>query len=257
MIKILAESILNYKLWFAWAWNDILQRYRRSILGPFWITISSATVILCLGFIYSSMLNVPLENYIPWLGVGLILWYFFSSIIIEGTNLFTEHEGLMKEIRINYLIFIFRVLIRNVIILFHNMIIIACIILYFDIGLNFNILLFIPGIILCSISAFAVIGICGIICARYRDVSHIITNFTQLLFFLTPIIWKPNLIEGRKLLIVDFNPLFYFLNIVRNPLINLEVGLISWVVSLIITILLIVIFFIFFYLYRKKIVFWL
>src|SRR5665647_2124143 len=101
----LAEGMARWRLWFHLGWSDILQRYRRSVLGPFWLTASMAIMVLSLGVLYGELFKVKLSEFIPFICVGLIIWGFISSILIEGGSVFTAHELFIKQIRLPYTVY--------------------------------------------------------------------------------------------------------------------------------------------------------
>ena len=71
----------------------------------------------------------------------------------------------------------------------------------------------------------------GLVSARFRDVPQIVASVVQIAFFLTPIIWKPELLPERALLL-DLNPFFHFVEVVRAPLLGQMPGLTSWLATL-------------------------
>jgi ABC-type polysaccharide/polyol phosphate export permease len=58
------------ELWLSTGWYDIRKRYRRSLLGPFWITISLGAFIAGLSFIDMPLVGGNAENYLPYLAFG-------------------------------------------------------------------------------------------------------------------------------------------------------------------------------------------
>ena len=90
-------GLAMWRLWIRLGWNDILQRYRRSLLGPFWLTASMAIMVMMLGFVYSKIFAIPVAEFIPFLCVGLLVWAFISTIITEAGTLFTGSESYIKQ----------------------------------------------------------------------------------------------------------------------------------------------------------------
>src|ERR1700686_2821463 len=79
---ISAEVLGGFRAWRVWTilgWDDIRQRYRRSVIGPFWITLSMGIFILVLGVIYSRLFHTDLQTYLPYLTVGFVVWGFISA----------------------------------------------------------------------------------------------------------------------------------------------------------------------------------
>ena len=73
----------SHRIWLNLALLEFKQRYRRSMLGPFWITISTGILILGMGPIYGKIFNENLGVYYRYLGIGIITWSLISGYINE------------------------------------------------------------------------------------------------------------------------------------------------------------------------------
>src|ERR1700743_2447498 len=113
------------------ALNDIKLRYRRSRIGQFWLTISMAITILALGFVYSAIFQIALKTYLPLIAYSLIVWGLIAGICNEGAGAFIEAEGYIRSAPLPKSIYIYRVLLRNLITLLHNLIIVPVVMLIF------------------------------------------------------------------------------------------------------------------------------
>ena len=250
------NQIINTSL--QWAINDIVQRYRRSILGPAWITLSNLIFILSISFIYSSFFNASFFDYLIWVTTGLLPWYLILIQIEDGMSAFIESENIIKSMKINNLIFIFRVTFRNYLIFFHNITIL--IVLYFIYeNIIFSIyLIFIPIILLIYFSVlFPLGGILAIFATRFRDIQSLTKSILQIIFFLSPIIWMPSFVPDSKLFIIDYNPVFHFIDLFRGIILNQQINFNSLITILFFAFLFNLIFYFLYKLNYKKIVFWL
>src|SRR6478736_2654322 len=97
-LRDIRDGILLWPLWGRLGWNDILQRYRRSLLGPFWLTASMAIMVVTLGVLYAELFDTPIHDFLPFLCVGLLVWNLISSFLTEGGALFTGVESYIKQI---------------------------------------------------------------------------------------------------------------------------------------------------------------
>jgi lipopolysaccharide transport system permease protein len=248
-------GLASWRLWVRLGWNDILQRYRRSILGPFWLTASMAIMIVALGVLYAGLFNTPVEHFLPFLCVGLLVWTLLASFLVEGGTLFTGSESYIKQIRLPYSVYVYRSTWSKLVIFFHNLIIYFAVLLYFQIWPGTVGLLAIPGLIVVLINgALASLSI-GIISARFRDVPPLIGSVVQIVFFVTPIFWKPELLKGREY-VTDFNPFFHLLEIVRAPLLGSVPSAKNYLAVLLITLINIVVTGAFFSRFRSRISYW-
>ncbi|MEA2898719.1 MAG: lipopolysaccharide transport system permease protein [Bradyrhizobium sp.] len=248
-------GLASWPLWVRLGWNDILQRYRRSILGPFWLTASMAIMIVTLGVLYAGLFNTPVDDFVPFLCVGLLVWNLVASFLTEGGTLFTGSESYIKQIRLPYSVYVYRSTWSKLVIFFHNFIIYFAVLLYFQIWPGTVALLAIPGLIVVVINGAIVSLSIGIISARFRDVPPLIGSVVQIVFFVTPIFWKPELLKGREY-VTDLNPFFHLLEIVRAPLLGSMPSAKSYFAVLLITLINIVITGVFFSRYRSRISYW-
>ena len=220
-----------YELWGLLGWYDILARYRRSILGPLWLTISMAVVVSALGFLYSTLFQLSLDNYLPHLASGFLLWWFVQAMFTEGCNVFVGAEGSIKQVELPYSIHVYRLVWSNLIVLGHNAVVFVVVALIFAVPVGWHSLWILPGMCLFIVNAVWVCLLFAVIAARFRDVPPIVGSLIQLSFFMTPIIWKPEILQGRSAYL-DFNPFYHVLETVRSPLLGAVPDLVNWTVSL-------------------------
>src|SRR6478735_9777153 len=119
-IRDVRDGILMWPLWGRLGWNDILQRYRRSLLGPFWLTASMAIMVVSLGVLYAKLFKTEIHDFLPYLCVGLLVWNLISSFLTEGGTLFTGAESYIKQIRLPYSVYVYRSSWSKLVIFAHN-----------------------------------------------------------------------------------------------------------------------------------------
>jgi len=221
------NGILSFRVWGTLGWHDIKQRYRRSVLGPLWFTLSTAIMACVLGALYSTILNQPVSQYLPFLAAGLVVWQFISASVLEGCTVFIVSGALIKQINLPLTIHVCRVVWRNFIILLHSIPIVVLSLLIFGVLPNHGFFLLPIGLFLLLINAVWVSVALGILCSRYRDVLPIVSNLLQIAFFLTPVMWSPEILKDRSW-IAEFNPLYHLIQIVRAPILSEIIPLESW-----------------------------
>jgi lipopolysaccharide transport system permease protein len=230
----LTKGFAMWRLWGTLGWNDILQRYRLSLLGPFWLTASMAIMVVALGVLYAELFNTPIHDFLPFLCLGLLIWNFLSSFLTEGGTLFTGSESYIKQIRLPYSVYVYRSGWSKLIIFAHNFIIYFGVLLYFEIWPGANAFLAIPGLLVVVFNgALASLAI-GMVSARFRDIPQLVNSLVQIVFFITPIMWKPELLQ-RRTYIADLNPFFHLVEIVRAPLLGNIPAVNSYLAVLLVT----------------------
>ena len=208
-------------------WQDIRRRYRRSMLGPFWLTISMGVLVGALGTLYGTLLKVEIADYVPFLALGFIVWTLISGLVNDGCTAFISAESIIKQTNLPLSVHVYRMVWRNFLIFCHNVAIFVVVAVLFAIWPGWTGLLALPGLVLLCLNGIWVGLLLGIISARFRDVPPIVASVVRILFFVTPIIWMPELMPGRAF-VLDFNPFFHFVELVRTPLLGQLPGLVSW-----------------------------
>ena len=201
------------------AWLDIKLRYRGSMLGPFWLTLSTAVMVGALGFMNSALFNTPIGSYLPFLALSLVLWTFLGTLVAEGCTCFTSSEGMIRSIRMPFAIYGGRVVLRNLLVLGHNILVIVVVDVALGTWPDSDGFLALPAFALWCVDGLALSLLFGAFCARFRDIPPIVGSIMQMAFFVSAVIYKPEQLGAREWLL-PFNPFFSLLEIVRAPLLS-------------------------------------
>ena len=254
----LLEGIRLYHLVWTLACSDIKLRYRGSLIGPFWLTLSTAIQIGAMAFLYADLFQTDIHTYIPFLTVSLVLWGYISSLITDGCHCFSAYDTLIKGTRMPFLVHAVRSVIRNTIILLHNAVVIVLVFALMGVHLSFYNLAAIPGFLLWLIDGVAISLLLGTICARFRDIPQIVAAIMQVAFFMTPVMWQAATLRGHPGTesVILYNPFVYILDVVRNPLLNEPLDALLVMKALIISGVLILVSLVSFARFRGRISFW-
>jgi lipopolysaccharide transport system permease protein len=244
-----------WRLWVRLGWNDILQRYRRSMLGPLWLTASMAIMVVALGILYAELFKTPIHDFLPFLCVGLLIWNLMSSFLVEGGTLFTGSESYIKQVRLPYSVYVFKSSWSKLIIFLHNFLIYFGVIWFFDIWPGATALLAIPGVAVLILNGACASLYLGMISARFRDIPQLVSSIVQIVFFVTPIMWKPELLQ-RRTYIADINPFYHLVEIIRGPLLGGVPDLKHYLAVLLITVVNVAVAGAFFARFRSRISYW-
>lgn len=231
-VKDIIGGALNWPMWVLLGWKDTRLRYRRTVIGPFWQTLSMAIFIGALGVVYSRFWGMEIRTFIPYLTAGMTVWVLISTILTEGTGIFVASTPFIMQKRIALSTFVYQLLYRNVIVFFHNLIVFVLVALIFRVTINATVLLAIPGLILVVANTMWMALLLGTFCTRFRDFANLVVSGLQIVFFITPIFWLPDQAGTRRLLIVDSNPFFNLIELVRGPLLGHAPSTLNWTYSL-------------------------
>ena len=230
-------------LWGYLGWQDIKQRYRRSVLGPLWISISMGVLATGLGILYAALFSMKIEVFLPYVATGLLIWNFISGCILEGSEVFISNEGLIKFLPAPLSLHVFRLVWRQTLFFLHNLVIWLILILLFPQPIGWSLALAVPALALLMINGFWIAILTGIVATRFRDIPPIVASVVQLVFYMTPIVWdyntlarnpNPNVAERAHL--AELNPVMHFLEIIREPLLGEPIVWRHWIVAGVITV---------------------
>jgi ABC-type polysaccharide/polyol phosphate export permease len=202
------------------AFSDLKARYKRSVLGPFWMTLSTAIGSVGLGFLWSELMRLDTKTFVPTLTAGLILWQFISGVISESTTVFNRQSSLIRNLPLPLAIHPAQLMFRHLINLAHNAPVFIIIALVLGLSFNRNVWLVIPCIVLVALNLFWISLLVGLLGARFRDLEYFVNSFLPLLLFASPVFYRPNFLPFSQN-IIWLNPFSHFIEIVRYPLLGM------------------------------------
>ena len=251
----LGDGLHAWRLAWALARLDLRNRYRGSVIGPFWMTLSTAVMLLGLGFLYARLFGMTLEDYLPHLAVSLITWNVIAALVMEACTSLTSAEGVIRQLRLPYTVHALRCVFRNLLTAAHSLPLVLIVFLVLDRWPGAEVFLVVPGLLLLAVNALAIALFLGMLCARFRDIGPIVNSVMQLAFFMTPVIWKPELAGDWKPFLI-LNPFYALLETVRGPLVEGGGPLLAWVAAIAYTALIALLAFAFFVRFRGRVAFW-
>lgn len=255
-VKDLIAGLQRYPLWWALSLNEIRQRYRRSVIGPFWLSLSMLIMVLALGLVYGQLFSMDIKTYIPFLAIGLIFWNFLASIVSDGCQTFIASSSYMKQLALPKSLFALQTISRNFLIFAHNAIVILLILMFFGVTPDLSALYAVPlGLFLIIITGLSLAIVLGGLSARYRDIPQIIGSIMQVLFFVTPVMFRGDMLKNHDWLLT-YNPLYYYIEFIRRPLLGGQPPAGSLMVVLLITTVSVVVAIFFLARFRQRITYW-
>ncbi|MBW4092610.1 MAG: ABC transporter permease [Proteobacteria bacterium] len=251
----ISVGLRRWRLAATLAWLDIRNRYRGSVLGPFWLTLSTGLMLAGLGILYSALMHETLRSYLPFLSVSLIVWNVVNQIVLDATTSLISAEGMIRQLPLPYTTHALRCVFRNLIIAAHNLPLILIVMVICRVFPGPGIVLMFVGLAILGVNAFAAALLLGMLCARFRDLGQIVASVMQLAFFMTPILWKPTSL-GPKAVWLTLDPFYVVMQVVRGPLLGSGAPPLIWVSALGFTIVFCGLAFAFFVRFRGRIAFW-
>jgi len=256
-LRDLAEALKLYKYWTFFGLQTVLSRYRRSLLGPLWISLGLLSTGFALSFVFGGLFGQPLQQVLPFVLGGVTVYYFFAAPLAESGELFIASSGMIKTKPFPYMVYVFQSMTSIVIIFAHNLV--AFYLLVYLIGarpIPHWTLLPALGLLLVYMSFAGCVT--AMLTARFRDLRFMLPYVAQMFFFITPIFWDPRGLQGGpREMVLDYNPFYYMLNLTRGPLLGEAPRLIDWGVTAGVTVVSFLAWLFVFGAFRRRLVFWL
>lgn len=251
------HGLLAWRIWLRLGLGDIRIRYKRTVLGPLWITLSMTATFIAVGMLFSAVYKNDVHHYLPYLACGMVIWALIGAIAAEGPTIFVNAHHIISSLRVPLVVHVLRCVVRNGIVFFYNSAAAAA--SYFVLGGEWHasqglLLLTLPLFFTILFSAGLILAIVG---ARYRDLGPMLTVGLQLLFFMTPIMWTPGDLPDARKWWVAVNPFYHVIEIVRAPMLGEIPPPLSVWVSLVCLLLLAGTGYLLFCLFRRRISYWL
>lgn len=214
------EGVAAWRIWWMLGRNDIGRRYRRSKVGQFWLTLSMGAMVLGMGAVYSTLFKADFASFIPFIATGLVFWGLIAGVVTESCSAFIENEAIMKQVSLGRFTYIMRMMARNLIILAHNAIIILIVLVIAWVPQNWSLLMIVPGLFLVLANLGWIGYVFAILGARFRDIPQIVQSVVQILFFVSPVIFRPSQLPPNHPVIL-YNPFAWMLEVLRDPFLGL------------------------------------
>jgi ABC-type polysaccharide/polyol phosphate export permease len=228
-VRDLRNSFGRIGLAWSLAWHDVGSRYRGSILGPFWITLSMGLMVLGIGFLYANLFGIALNVFLPYVALGIVFFGVMTGTVNEGCDTFVHAAGMLSQTSLPMFTFVWRTVFRNLINLAHHLVIVVAMLVFYGYWRAANIPLALLGVVLMITNVAWVSLLAGIASARFRDIPQLVGSVMQFAIFMTPVFWLPDRF-GDNHAVLQFNPFYHLLQAVRAPLMGKAVDANSYVV---------------------------
>jgi lipopolysaccharide transport system permease protein len=214
----LFESV---KLGWIMGFRDFLLLGAGSRLGQWWPTIGVAIRVAFVGGLWGLVFETSSRDYVPWLASGWVVWTMLSAAITSSTESMTRSKDLMLAVPIPKEAFVVRVIVKEFLLLAQNFLVIAIVLMVFKVQISSALLLIIPGLLITAVFLYGLGLILGPLVARHRDFGPLMSSIVGVMFFVLPIMWKPQSIDSEIAhFVLGLNPLYHFLQIVRLPMLS-------------------------------------
>lgn len=217
----ISRTFSCWRIWVSMGWQDVRLRYKRTKLGPFWITITTFVFIISIAFIFGNLLDSNRASYLPHLASGYIAWGFISAMLSESCDVFSSSQRYILQMNLPYTLYVMRMVFKNSVTLLHNILPVIAIAVWNGYEHNpFHFFYFVFGFVLLALwglftgTVFACLG------SRFRDIKPGLQSIIRVFFFCTPIMWTRERFPEHYQYIVDYNPFYHMIEMLRRPLLG-------------------------------------
>ena len=231
-LRDIVDGSRQWRLCYLMGSADMRRRYARSKLGQLWIMISSAILISGIGVVWSYLWQQPVQDMLPFVAIGLVTWQLLSGVLNDATTVLPANSHYFLNQYTAASTVLLSMLYRHAATLLLNLI--FPIVLSGALGVSFSVgvLLALPGLLLVLVACFWMSFVIAILCTRFRDVVQIVSGILQVALFVTPVLWKPEMMPQEALRYLAWNPLGVLVSVVRDPLLGRAVPLDDWLFAI-------------------------
>lgn len=220
-------GLLQYRLWHLLAWQEIRSRYRRSTLGPFWLTITMAIQVVTMGVVVTYLFAHEFGKFLPYVTAGLIVFSLISGILNEGATSFLSANAYILQIRRPFYTYICQTIWKNLIVGAHSLAVFVVVAVIYEVTPTADTLFLILSLPLFVFSLSWMALLLALLSTRFRDIPAMVSSLFTLLFWIIPLVYYPEQL-GDKRILVEINPFTHILEILRQPLLGAAPSALDW-----------------------------
>lgn len=216
----LATSLLNWRFWARFAWQDVVNANIRTHLGVVLYPMLAGVWILTISLLFGDLLGGGRDDFMAYVAVGYVVFTFLSGCITASYSVFSRNLKIIQNMPIGIMNFPLRETARFLFQMGLQSITVVVIFLFNGFTPS-TALVFVPlALVILVVFGLSLTVMFAIIGTFLPDLAAFTGSFMRLLFFVTPIWWFPGLTGGWRVLVADINPITHFIRIFRYPLLE-------------------------------------
>lgn len=255
-LKDLTGSVLRLPLAFSLALDDIHGKYRRTALGPLWIVIAQAASIAGFVIVFSGLFHMDPHVYALYLAAGFPVWALISFFLSDMPLTFIAARGLIESYEVPWLTHVWRRSIGYALLFFHQIVTLFAVMVILGVAFKPEMLLAIPALVILTVAGTGVGMVLAVFGARYRDLQPAMAVVASFLFLFSPVMWRSEQLQINDW-VVRFNPLYYCIRLLREPLMGQAPSFGLWIGTSIGAVVAFAVGFAVFYVCRRRLYHWL
>jgi ABC-type polysaccharide/polyol phosphate export permease len=258
LAKAITDLQNGLKLYYVWsfqAYHDITAKYKRTVLGSLWLAGTMVITSLSLAIIFGALFQMNIRESLPYTMAGILIFGLVGCVFYDCADMFMAGANIIKNHAYPFTFYAFHTVCKAFFLFLHNLVVFW--IAIFLIGAvsipHWSVLLALP-VVLIFVFSWGMVS--AMVAARFRDMRFMLPYIGQLFSMLTPIFWKVDTLKGPIRTVIELNPIYQLVQIVRQPLLGNMASAYAWQLSLGYTALGVLVWLLSFSAFRRRIPFW-
>lgn len=181
----LAQGWRMNEVWRAFAWDEVQNRYRRSVIGVAWILVSFVFFVGGISIFFGGFSSKNGVEFVAYVALGFTMFQFMIGNVLDGCTVFRQSATWIKSSTLPYSIYVYKSVFRSLFpFAIHLLTTIAGMAVFGLLKPGWGILTAIPALGVILLNTVPTQMLLGTIAARYRDISHLISSVMRILFLL-------------------------------------------------------------------------
>jgi len=218
LLSVVRVTFLQYRIWLFDAWLDVQGQFRRSTLGPLWISINGIIFTIGIAIVFSRNNAVSFNDYLFYVYTGIWVWQFIQSLVLQGSLCFVASSANLINLPFHPFLYIVQNSFKQIISWLFGLPLYILLASYTHQKINSWCLLSVLNLTVSAIGISFILVVVAHLCLIYRDIHQVVVNFMQLMFFITPIVWLVDGNNSWSSMLSSWNPLSWLLIGIREPL---------------------------------------
>ncbi|CAI9403304.1 ABC transporter permease [Nocardioides sp. T2.26MG-1] len=224
-----AEGVRRWKSWTYLAVEQVKNQYRRTVIGPWWLTLQTAAYVFGLAVLFGSIFHQPLDEFVPYVGGGFIGFTLLAGLTRQAADVFVDNASAIASTRQPLSFLVFRAATVELLQFGHNLVIIVAFVVAGLVPLSSQLLLIVPAVMIIVLNGVTLGLWLGPTVARFRDVGPFVASILQVMMFFTPVFWRVDeLHPDSRSALIGWNPFAHLLALFRDPLLGDYPSALTW-----------------------------
>jgi len=218
-----ASAVWNARyFWLHLTLADLRSRWRGSFFGILWTLIQPVGTTLLLSLVFSKIFHTPIREYAPYILSGMVVWDFAIASSTAGSLSFVQADAYIRQCKQPLAIYTLRTVLTNLVVLsLASMGLIVWVLVAMPEMFGWSWLAALAIFPLLLLIGWPLATVLAYFATRFRDLPYALALVFQAMWFVSPIYFKVETFRSGGLnALVDYNPIYHLLQIVRAPLLQ-------------------------------------